>query len=142
MAWIRSQDKRILLDVNHIIINHYEKGTPPHYDIETFQSGYGWNILGKYSTEEKALKVLDMIQKYIGGKTKYYITKDIGNPDGYHMYDDMDIPINDVEGIVGIDSLTRFGEYEADSVFVRNERLKGDYEILLSLRRYSELNNA
>ena len=58
------------------------------------------------------------------------------------LTDDMDIPINDVEGIVGIDSLTRFGEYEADSVFVRNERLKGDYEILLSLRRYSELNNA
>lgn len=63
--WIRNQDKTMLLDVDNIIINHYEKRTPPNYDIETCQNGYGWNKLGTYSTKEKALKVLDMIQRTI-----------------------------------------------------------------------------
>lgn len=45
--------------------------------------------------------------------------------------------VDDVENIVGLDSLEHFGEYEDDSVCVRNDRLKVDYEILLDLRSYS-----
>lgn len=45
------------------------------------------------------------------------------------LTDDMDDPIDDVDDIVGEDSLNHFGEYEDDTVFVRNERLKCDYEI-------------
>lgn len=44
--------------------------------------------------------------------------------------------VEDVEGIVGIDSLTHFGEYEDDSVFVRNDRLEIDYEILRQETNY------
>ena len=44
-----------------------------------------------------------------------------------------------VEDAVGIDSLNRFGEYEDDSVFVRNDARKCDYEILLDQRTYSEV---
>lgn len=47
--------------------------------------------------------------------------------------------IKDVEDAVGIDSLNRFGEYEDDSVFVRNDARKCDYEILLDQRTYSEV---
>ena len=57
------------------------------------------------------------------------------------LTDDMDEPIEDVENTVGSDSLNHFGEYEDDSVFVRNDRLKIDYEILLDLRKYSDLAN-
>lgn len=46
------------------------------------------------------------------------------------LTDDEDNPIEDVEGVVGRSSLTHFGEYEDDSVHVRNERYKIDYEIL------------
>lgn len=46
--------------------------------------------------------------------------------------------IEDVEDTVGEESLTHFGEYEDDSVFVRNDKLKIDYEILLDIRRYEE----
>ena len=46
------------------------------------------------------------------------------------LTDDNDNVIDDVESIVGEDSLTHFGEYEDDSVFVRNDKLKCDYEIL------------
>lgn len=81
----------------------------------------------------------------------YVISPDeFGEKDGYStlslMYyqdqvlaDDDDNVIHNVDDIVGWDSLTRFGEYEDDSVFVRNERLKIDYEILLSLKKYSEV---
>ena len=46
--------------------------------------------------------------------------------------------IEDVEGTVGVDSLDHFGEYEDDSVFVRNDRLKTEYEILKDLRTSAE----
>mgnify|MGYP007007453797 CR=1 FL=1 len=55
------------------------------------------------------------------------------------LTDDMDNPIEDVDGMVGEDSLTHFGEYEDDSVFVRNDVLKIDFEILLDSRPYSEV---
>ena len=55
------------------------------------------------------------------------------------LTDDMDQIIEDVDSLIGFDSLTHFGEYEDDSVFVRNDRLKRDFEILRSLRTYSEV---
>jgi hypothetical protein len=55
------------------------------------------------------------------------------------LADDQYEPVDDVDSIVGQDSLTHFGEYEDDSVFVRNDELKADYEILLDTRRYSDL---
>lgn len=47
--------------------------------------------------------------------------------------------IEDVEETIGVDSLTHFGEYEDDSVFVRNDARKCDYEILLDQRSYAEV---
>lgn len=49
--------------------------------------------------------------------------------------------IEDVDDIVGYDSLDHFGEYEEDSVFVRNDRLEADYEILLDPRKYVDAVN-
>lgn len=54
------------------------------------------------------------------------------------LTDEDDEVIDDVDEIVGADSLTRFGEYEEDSVFVRNDKLRCDYEILLDQRGYSD----
>lgn len=47
--------------------------------------------------------------------------------------------IEDVDDVVGEDSLTHFGEYEDDAVHVRNDRLKCDYEILWDNRNYSDV---
>lgn len=55
------------------------------------------------------------------------------------LTDDFDNPIEDVEAMVGVESLTHFGEYEDDSVFVRNERHRIDYEILADERNFSEV---
>lgn len=52
---------------------------------------------------------------------------------------DDDTKITDVEKYVGPDALNTFGDYEDDSVFVRNHGMKTDFEILLDTRRYSEV---
>lgn len=52
--------------------------------------------------------------------------------------DNLDI-VDDIEETVGIDALTHFGEYEDDSVFVRNDERKCDYEILLDHRNYEDV---
>lgn len=46
--------------------------------------------------------------------------------------------VEDIEGTVGFDALNHFGEFEEDSVHVRNDRLKIDYEILRVEERYSD----
>lgn len=50
--WVRSQHKEMLIKVNNFFVN------------DLFVCGNGI-ALGKYSTKEKALKVLDMIQECI-----------------------------------------------------------------------------
>ncbi|GHV47413.1 hypothetical protein FACS189499_04900 [Clostridia bacterium] len=55
------------------------------------------------------------------------------------LADENDELIEDVENVVGFESLSHFGEFEDDSVFVRNNRLKCDYEILLDQRKYSDV---
>ncbi|WP_297183026.1 hypothetical protein [uncultured Phocaeicola sp.] len=54
------------------------------------------------------------------------------------LADDNDEIVDDVESIVG-DALNHFGEYEDDSVFVRCDERKCDYEILLDQRSFSEV---
>ena len=49
--WIRSQDKKILTEI---------------HDVEVDSANQIWgsgSLIGEYSTEEKALLVLDMIEK-------------------------------------------------------------------------------
>ena len=58
--------------------------------------------------------------------------------DGY-LADDMDELITDVDGLIGLESLNTFGQYEDDSVFVRNDELQTDYEILLDMRNYKDV---
>lgn len=46
---------------------------------------------------------------------------------------------DDIDGMIGSDFADHFGEYEDDSVFIRNENYEIDYEILRDLRKYSEI---
>lgn len=50
-----------------------------------------------------------------------------------------DEPIDDIDEYVGKDSLNHFGEYEDDSVYVRNDEKKIDYEILRDDRKFSDV---
>lgn len=59
--------------------------------------------------------------------------------DGVLAYGDTNEVVENVEDLVCEDFADHFGEYEADSVFVRNDNLKMDFEILRDLRPYSEV---
>ena len=54
--------------------------------------------------------------------------------------DTYDNVIEDPIALIG-DGVRHFGEYEDDSVFVRNDRLRTDYEILADTRRYGDVYN-
>lgn len=54
------------------------------------------------------------------------------------LADGMDV-IENVDQIIGEDSLDRIGEYEDDAVHVRNDEMACDYEILVDLRNYYDV---
>lgn len=54
------------------------------------------------------------------------------------LADEYDNIITNVDEIVGEDSLEHFGEYEEDTVYVRNEERETDYEILRDSTNYSD----
>ena len=53
--------------------------------------------------------------------------------------DDAGEPMSDeeIESAIGFESLEHFGEYEEDSVFVRNDERRTDYEILMDADYYN-----
>lgn len=57
------------------------------------------------------------------------------------LTDDQYELVEDVDDVVGSDYAEHFGEYEDDSVYIRNDRLKADFEILRDLRTRSEAIN-
>lgn len=69
--WIRSQGRKILTEIHNLDID----------DINQIWDGS--SLLGKYSTEEKALKVLDEIQK----RTEYLY------PKAFQMPQDEDVEV-------------------------------------------------
>ena len=94
----------------------------------------------------------DSIGKEVEGVRRPYVISpaEFDTEDDYSVYsltyyadgvltDEQDNPIEDVDDMVGRDSLNHFGEYEDDSVHVRNERLQCDFEILRDLRNYSDV---
>ena len=85
--------------------------------------------------------------------TPYVITPEEFGENGYDtvslnyyegdgvLTDDYDEPFTDeeIEELVGADFAEHFGEYEDDSVFVRNDFVKVDYEILKDYGKFSEI---
>lgn len=61
----------------------------------------------------------------------YYEGDDVLEDAEYNIVTDRDV-------LLGPKALFTFGEYEDDSVFVRNERLRTDFQILKDYRSYSE----
>lgn len=102
---------------------------------------YSTTVAGKAAAEET--------QKGTPGEIPYVISPDeFGEIDEYTqvsltyfadgvLSDEYGAVVDNVEEIVG-DALNHFGEYEDDSVFVRNDAKRCDYEILQDLRTFEE----
>jgi hypothetical protein len=135
-------------------------------DDESEYEQINWDDLEDLDEEEDAesdddmseyARLLNNYTKKEGGaenmaKEPYVISPyDFGEIDGYRTIDltyytdgiledeDGNI-VTDADELIGLKALTTFGEYEDDSVFVRNEGLRTDFEILKDYRTYDEAN--
>lgn len=93
--------------------------------------------------EPKEQEETDYIEPYVISPEEfdekgYNLQTLIYYADGY-LTDDMDFPIVDIDGTVGEDAINHFGEYEDDSVFIRNDNTKIDYEILADSRNFKDI---
>ena len=97
-----------------------------------------------YLTESKEGGTDDMSKPFVISPEEY------GEIDDHELYsytyyadkvltDENNEPIDNVDEMVGLESLNHFGEYGDDSVYVRNEERKADYEILLDDESYKDL---
>lgn len=60
--WIRSQDRKALLNVNQVLISPSVDGSIYYINDSLGEES---NVLGIYTSEEKALKVLDEINSLL-----------------------------------------------------------------------------
>lgn len=74
------------------------------------------------------------------GEKDDYETRSLNYYTNGIVTDEFDEPIDedDVDSMIGLESLKHFGEFEDDSVFVRNDYLETDFEILADAGEYKE----
>lgn len=103
------------------------------------------NLVSNYTGEKGGSESMD-----IGTPPKVITPEEFGELDGYEtesltyytdevLTDDDNNIIEDIKNTVGEDFASHFGEFEDDSVFIRNEMRKTDYEILMDYRPYSDV---
>ena len=98
------------------------------------------NYISKEETEEqtKTLKRPYVITPDQFGELGDYTEHELTYYADGVLTDSEDKIIENVDDIIGNESLNTFGEYEIDAVYVRNEQLKSDYIILYDRSYYTE----
>ena len=104
------------------------------------------SIVNKYSTndDEGGDKPMSRREPYVISPAEF------GEDDSYegitlYYYNDGVLAdrdgnrIDDIESCIGYESLKHFGEYEEDSVYVRNDDTMMEYEVLLDETDYADL---
>jgi uncharacterized protein YneF (UPF0154 family) len=109
--------------------------------------GYDSAIIEKNEENEKKGEPIAMDKPYVidpmdsGNGGEYEIVSLTYYSDGV-LVDESGEPIEDMESMIGVNPLDHFGEYEDDSVFVRDDDLRIDYEILRDFGTYAETLNS
>ena len=105
---------------------------------------------GVEDEDDEEHPVEEVVEKNIFS-TPYIISpEDFGEATGYStisltyyadgiVADDADDMVDDVDDIIGFDSLNHFGEFEENLIFVRNEKYGVDYEVSLDTRRFADV---
>lgn len=104
------------------------------------------NYSAQYSSRSKSIKQPDSkehqkkLEPYVISPDEYmsseYIAKSLIYYSDKVLADDDDNVIPNPTTLLGKNALTSFGQYEDDSVYVRDDNLKTDYEILLSQKTF------
>ena len=133
------------------VINKYKE---PKETVEDIVTAEGYSIENKEETEEDdesnyTVDVdpgVEVIVPYVitpeqFGEYSEYGTKTLTYYADNVLTDEIDNPITseEMETMIGPDALDHFGEYEDDSVYIRDEMNEMDYEILKSEKMFSEI---
>lgn len=135
MREMKEQHNEKIETLNTTIKNMYEdtiqETTSKHYRGMLDDLGY--------ANDELEPKPYVISPEEVGNTDEDYDLISLNYYEDGVLADDWDEPIEDVERVVGKDSLNHFGEYEDDSVYVRNDRLKCEYEILLRAGKFADV---
>ena len=128
-------------DLEDLDEDEEDEYVPNQADVDEYKS-----LVDIYTSEKGGAE--DMAKDV--AKEPYVISPyDFGELDGYRTFEltyyldniledeDYNI-ITDADELIGPKALYTFGDYEDDSVFVRNERLRADFQILKDYRTYDE----
>ena len=96
-----------------------------------------------YTMITKPVEFVDDDEPYViepiqAGDDDYEITTYTLYGDGV-LADEMNMPVEDIKGTVGREYANHFGEYDDEAVYIRNDRLRTDFEVLREGRTYAEL---
>lgn len=114
-------------------------------DIREYAKKLAENSYVDYSAREN--KEVDAVEKpYIIAPEEFSELDDYETFTLYYhadgvLTDDQGEPVEDVDDIIGSDSLNHFGQYEPDSVYVRNDARRSDYEVLYDSTPYRDGTN-
>lgn len=122
-----------------------EVGEPDQACDENCEQSTYESLAGSYTKQEGGSEMREAPKVYVITPEEFASDEDY-QTESLTLYacgtltDDFDNPIEDVEAMVG-DALEHFGEYEDDSVFVRNEVYHCEYEILQDTRTFEQARN-
>lgn len=93
---------------------------------------------------KKEIKYEDYPRPYIISPADFsenfeYDTVDITYYADGVLCDENNEPLEDIKNTIGEDAVEHIGEFTPDAAYVRNERLKCDYEILRDERNYADI---
>lgn len=74
--WVRSQDKKTFVKLDMVELLNYENSIVAYTSIKVVD-------LGKYSTQEKAMKVLNMMEKHINNGGRVFCVDQVKTGIGY-----------------------------------------------------------
>lgn len=138
-------------DYRKINWDELEDLDPSELEEEEYQADYAGTVVSKYEDIANIYKEGGADNMPTSEPREPYVIEPIefGELDDYKTFEltyyedgiledeNYDI-VKNPEEILGPDALGSFGEYEDDSVFVRNERLRADFQILKDYRTYDE----
>ena len=133
------------------VINKYKE---PKETVEDIVTAEGYSIENEEEIDEDdesnyTINVdndIEVVTPYVitpeqFGEYNEYGTKTLTYYADNVLTDEIDNPITSEEMVtmIGPDALDHFGEYEDDSVYIRDEMNEMDYEILKSEKKFSEI---
>ena len=142
------------LDNSFYFINSYCGSNSYNYNTncETLKKSNLFSRKQEFNQEDESNYTIDVdpgvevIMPYVitpeqFGEYGEYGTKTLTYYADNVLTDEIDNPITsgEMETMIGPDALDHFGEYEDDSVYIRDEMNEMDYEILKSEKMFSEI---